>query len=158
MNNFPLKEIKTFEFYNYNEICYEIDYFHDILFPKGKIIDRIKRIDLSNFISNYKQTINIKIYFSDNNDFDANLIGEYLVEYEIDLLYEYGNNPIFEIEIDEELNLINGKIIYEKKQIMINDKNIKSGLVYDNINEKNNFISTNKTYINNQKYLNFSIM
>ena len=151
MNNFPLKEIKTFEFYNYNEICYEIDYFHDILFPKGKIIDRIKRIDLSNFISNYKQTINIKIYFSDNNDFDANLIGEYLVEYEIDLLYEYGNNPIFEIEIDEELNLINGKIIYEKNQIMINDKNIKSGLVYDNINEKNNFISTNKTYINNQK-------
>ena len=66
-------------------------------------------------------------------------------------MYEYGNNPIFEIEIDEELNLINGKIIYEKKQIMINDKNIKSGLVYDNINEKNNFISTNKTYINNQK-------
>ena len=68
MNNFPLKEITTFEFYNYNEICYEIDHFHNILFPKGKIIDRIKRIDLSNFISNYKKTINIKIYFSDNND------------------------------------------------------------------------------------------
>ena len=152
LNSFPLKEVKTFEFYNYFEICYKIDdYTSDILFPVGKIVDRKKRIDLSYFISNQKKSITIRIYFSENDYYNIDLIDYYLVEYEIDIFNQFQNNLFFEIEIDEELNLINGKLISDKNEISIKNDNIKSGLIHDNIIKQKDFISKNRDYINEQK-------
>ena len=152
--DFPLKEVKIFEFYNYNEIRYEIENFNDVLFPKGKIIDRKIRIDLKDFISDQQKCINIKFYLSENmtNNYNDNLIDDYLVEYKIDLFNQFRKNLIFEIEIDEELNFINGKLISDKNEIMIkDDENIKSGLIYNINKEKNNFLTQNRNYINSQK-------
>ena len=154
IKDFPLKELKIFEFYNYNEIRYEIENFNDVLFPKGKIIDRKKRIDLKDFISDQQKCINIKFYLSENmnNNYNDNLIDDYLVEYKIDLFNQFRKNLIFEIEIDEELNFINGKLISDKNEIMIkDDENIKSGLIYNINKEKNNFLTQNRNYINSQK-------